>query len=118
MKKTESQAKELWKEASRIKWGERCVICSEPAAHMHHFVPKSRSRILKFDIKNAVPLCQKHHYKIHFSPEPDEIRDLCCKIREARGKKWCAYIDKMRKEICKYNKGWILGEIKKLKRCL
>jgi len=93
----EKEAMELWQLACAKKWGEKCAICGMPANTFHHFIPKSRSTLLKYDVENGVPLCLKHHYIIHFSKNPAEIHRLVDKIRTKRGKKWCEYIDKKEK---------------------
>ncbi len=39
-----------------------CEICgSTYKTVFHHCVPKSRSRALRYDVKNGVVLCQNHH---------------------------------------------------------
>ena len=65
-----------WKEASLVEYGNLCEICREPMSAYHHFVPKSRSTLLKFDILNSVPLCKKHHYIIHFDIDPTKRADV------------------------------------------
>jgi len=96
-KKLAKKADALWKKASLLKWGDKCVICGSPANAYHHFIPKSRSLVLRYDVENAVPLCLKHHYAVHFSSNPVEIADIVDMIRKKRGKKWCKYIEKKRK---------------------
>ena len=94
----ETKATKLWFNLALKKWKEVCEGCGEPASQMHHYIPKGRSRLLKFNVDNAVPLCQKCHYKIHFSPKPSEIARIVNKIRKGRGKKWCDYIDAKERE--------------------
>ena len=96
-KKLEKELLKLWFQRSLEKWGDRCTICGRKATQMHHFIPRSRSRLLKYDVENAVPLCQSCHYKIHFSSNPNEIHRLVEIIRKRRGKKWCDYIDEREK---------------------
>ena len=113
----ESQAMKLWFELARKKWGTRCEICGKPATQMHHYIPRSRSRLLKFDVENAVPLCQSCHYKIHFSSNPTEVARMVETIRKKRGKKWCSYIDKKEKSRAGgyYGIKYLEGVIEELK---
>jgi len=94
----EATAKKLWIELALKVWGEKCEICGNRATVVHHYIPKGRSKLLKHDIKNAVPLCQSCHYKIHFSSSPGEVHRLVEIIRKKRGKKWRDYIDAKEKE--------------------
>ena len=96
--KLEKEAEEIWKQLALKKWGTKCLVCGEPADVFHHFIPKSRSVLLRFSVENAIPICSKCHYKIHFSSKPTEIHRIVEEIRRARGKDWCDYIDVMERE--------------------
>ena len=88
----------IWFDLVLAEYGEVCEVCGERASQMHHFIPKSRSRLLRFEKKNGIPLCQKCHYIIHFSSKPSEIHRCVEKIRKGRGKAWCSWIDKKERE--------------------
>ncbi len=94
----EKQLLELWKMACLKKWGDRCIFCGRnDQTTFHHYIPKSRSLILRFDVKNGVPMCNmREHAKLHHYGTPDEVRELCEQIRKVRGKEWCEYIDKQK----------------------
>ena len=113
----ESQAMAIWWELTRRKWGSVCEICGEPAVEMHHFVPRSRSRLLKFDVENAVPLCKSCHTKIHYSGNEGEATRMEEIIKKKRGKKWQNYIEE--KERSKsggyYGAYYLKGLIEELK---
>ena len=113
----ESQAMVMWWGLARRKWGTRCEICSKPATEMHHFVPRSRSSLLKFDVENAVPLCKSCHTKIHYSGNKGEAARMEEVIREKRGKKWCDYIDSCKRSKLGgfYGIYYLKGLIEKLK---
>jgi len=87
---------ELWKMACYKAWGDECIICGNTdQTTYHHYIPKSRSIRLKYDVINGVPICNgKAHYKLHHSGTPDEVFEICETIRIKRGKTWCDYIDK------------------------
>ena len=101
---------ELWKQCCYKAWGDSCIICGRTdQTTYHHYIPRSRSTLLKYDVLNGVPICNmKAHYKLHHNGTPDEVREICDTIRRKRGKKWCAYIDKF-KNIHSWSSwnGWI-----------
>ena len=113
-------ADQLWKLACRKKWGLTCECCGKPAITFHHFIPKSRNGLLKFEVKNGIPICRDCHYTIHFSSNPAEIHRLIEKIRKGRGKDWCDWIDKHEKihGISFNTIKWLELEIIKLKEYL
>lgn len=92
------EADALWKEKCLEKWGDRCIITGEMASTFHHFIPKSKSTLLRYDVENGVPVSLKIHYILHFSKSPDEVYQIIKTIRERRGKEWCDYIDLMKKK--------------------
>ena len=92
IKRQKFQADGLWKVASAIKWGNNCIMCNDLMSAYHHFIPRSRSSLLRYDILNSIPLCQKHHYIIHFDVDPTKQADIVKKIELTRGKEWCDYI--------------------------
>ena len=116
-KKLQKQAYELWKLAVIIRWGSICIVCPNDANQNHHFIPKSRNGLLRFDINNGVPLCQKHHYIVHFSNNPAEVYRIIEIIREKRGRSWCEYMDYNEKKLGHSfnNISWIKEQISKLK---
>ena len=72
------------------------MACGEPADCFHHFVLKSRSVLLRFNVDNAIPICRKCHYNIHHSYDPLVHHETIEAIKIAKGEKWCAWIDMMR----------------------
>lgn len=44
--------------------GRRCVCCFSGLTEMHHIIGR-RSHLLRWDIKNLVPLCRECHIKVH-----------------------------------------------------
>lgn len=89
----EEKLNKKWiKECSEKYGNEICEVCGNPFSAFHHWIPKSRSLHLRYDVKNGVPLCVKCHYKIHFSHKPTEIQEICNIIENKRGKEWVSYI--------------------------
>lgn len=42
-----------------------CEVCGRPTQVAHHFFSKGSSAELRYDLKNAVPLCSECHSKYH-----------------------------------------------------
>jgi len=84
----------LWQEVCLGLWGDKCLVCGESPIIFHHFIIKSRNGLMAYDEQNGIPLCQRHHYIIHFSSSPSEIHRVVQTIREAKEDDWCKYIDK------------------------
>lgn len=114
-KELEKRANELWKRICQVRWDDKCEICmSRDRLQVHHYIPKSKSNYLRYDYMNGVILCLSCHFRFHNSHNPDDIRELCDRIRKQRGTYWCHYIDKNKKERVKTNQKWLEGEIAKL----
>lgn len=115
-KKLQKQAYQLWNLAVTIRWGNLCTICNTTAQQNHHYVPRSKNGLLRYEVNNGVPLCQKHHYIIHFSKNPADVHRLIQTIREKRGKSWCSWVDFAEKKLGHSfnNIGWLEEQISKL----
>lgn len=113
---------ELWKRCCDKAWGDECIICGRTdQTTYHHYIPRSRSILLKYDPINGVPICNmRAHYKLHHNGTPDEVREICETIRKKRGKKWCDYIDKAKKQDNRnlYTLGWLEKQREILKEYL
>lgn len=65
-------------------WGDKCV-CGREATATHHFIPKSISAFLRYNIQNGVPLCYHCHIiRIHSQGDPRIFEDIIKK----RGQEW------------------------------
>lgn len=106
-KRLHNELAKLWNIAVFKKYGYVCVCCGERATAPHHYIPRSKSLVLRYDVMNGIPLCNSCHYLIHFSHNPEETRRLCEVIRTKRGKDWCKYIED-RKRIVGHNALWWL----------
>ena len=82
---TERYLDHLWSCAVLAQKGERCVNCGNPAGGVHHIV-KRRYKVLRWDVKNGVPLCSICHpiadrsqqFALDMIPEDEReyIRDM------------------------------------------
>ena len=43
----------------------KCMVCGGEYTCLHHYMPKSRSLALRWDQKNAIPICNSCHFKHH-----------------------------------------------------
>lgn len=123
--KTEKQllderAINLWKIACIKMWGNRSIVSNQKADVCHHYILRSKSKLLKYDPKNGVPLTNGEHFILHKSGDPVAIARIIKTIRRKRGKVWCRYIDRKEKmsqagvKYSYYTADFIRGEIKKL----
>ena len=73
-KKKRTQTKKYWRNKAdkmqqdicRELWSESgCLVCGGEYSCAHHFVKKSQSTILRYNIKNLIPICAKCHNKHH-----------------------------------------------------
>lgn len=97
MKKTKKQElkkylDKLWKAKCFIKWGQTCLCCGKPANVFHHYIPRSKSFGLTWDVMNGVPLCRAEHYLIHNSHNPDVTTQICNRIIDMMGKERYEYL--------------------------
>ena len=118
-RKYQIENEKLWKEVCLGLWGDKCLVCGQSPITFHHFIPRSRNGLLIYNEQNGVPLCQKHHYLIHFG-SPAETYRVVQAIRIAKEPDWCKYIDKherIHKASFKTIK-WLQAENERLKKIL
>lgn len=61
-----------------------CLICPGEYSCGHHFIPKSQSTILRYNIKNMIPICAKHH-NVHHSYGDSTVH---AQIQRIKGDEW------------------------------
>ena len=120
--KIEKELSKLWKLCCYKMWGDNCIFCGRnDQTTYHHYIPKSRSKLLQYDPLNGVPMCNmREHAKIHHFGTPDEVMRLCEEVRTKRGKEWCNYIDlhKMADNRSLNTITWLTAQLNKLKEYL
>jgi len=95
----EAELEGLWHEGCMEMWGDRCAVCNGQANTFHHFVPRSRSLRLKYDVMNGVPVCQKCHSILHYiTKNPLDVYRAVETIKQKRGQEWVDYIEKAKEE--------------------
>jgi len=75
-----------------------CEVCGRKQEVMHHFIPKSASKGLRWRVENLVKLCNSCHAAHHLSPDV-RVSDT---IILRRGQEWLKNLEKLRLET----KGW------------
>ena len=56
----------LFQEICRTMYEDKgCLICGGEYSCVHHYIRKSQSTLLRYNIKNAIRICGKCHFKHH-----------------------------------------------------
>jgi hypothetical protein len=98
----------------------KCEGCGSDTEVAHHFVEKSRSSNLRYNIDNLIPLCHSCHAKIHnrFGNSVMGSIDVSDTIRAKRGEDW---FNRMRIEgakVIKVNVEWYIANLDRLEKML
>lgn len=107
-----AKADKLWQIAVIEEWGDKCEVDGKLSGPPHHFIPKSLSNNLRYDIKNGVPLCVGCHFVHHHKGDPE----ISIAIVKKRGKKWLNYLKRKRRIKIKATIGWYQENIKRLEK--
>lgn len=102
-------ADKLFQQKLKALWP-KSIISGLPTQVIHHYVPKSVSSRLRYDIKNGVPLTNGEHMRHHQAGDP--IIHLT--VEDKRGKEWIEYIKKARYETIKTDVTFYENAIKEL----
>lgn len=81
----------------------RCESCGKPTEVGHHWIEKSRSSNLRYNLENIIPLCTVCHTKIHnrFGSSVVGSVDVAQAIINKRGEEWKKRMDVEGKKIIK-----------------
>lgn len=73
----------------------QCECCDKPTEVGHHWIEKSRSAYLRYDLRNIVALCHSCHAKIHnrFGNSVMGGFDVAEIIIRKRGREWKEQLD-------------------------
>ena len=96
---------------------DKCLICGQSPITFHHFYAKGSYGHMIYEVFNGVPLCQSHHYSLHFTNRRTQIEE---EIKRKRGKAWSDKLYKMSKNRQSSFKtlDWLQKQNKKLKSYL
>ena len=73
-----------------------CLLCGGATEVAHHFCHKSKSLVLRYDMENLIPLCNKCHCRLHHNESYEGGL-----IVGKKGVVWLAYIEKKKQESTK-----------------
>lgn len=111
----EKQADKMIQELGR-KTYDRCLVCGGSYCCLHHFVFKSQSTALRYDMENLIPICNPCHFSVH-NRKDDKV---AAKIGIIKGQDWLNSLeDKIRQgRGQKYGAGWYKEKYEYLKDIL
>lgn len=78
------KADALWRERAYEKWGTYCNSCGAQAGQVHHYYGKGAYAHLRYELNNAVPICNGCHVRHHFASDPNVHH----RVDKRRGVKW------------------------------
>jgi len=87
-----------------------CECCGKPATELHHFIPKSLSTALRYDLKNGISLCRSCHFRHHSRFDPAIYEQMTAN----KSAEWFEYIKANRNKIVKPTLSWYKSQIEKL----
>lgn len=98
----------------------KCEVCGSDTEVAHHWIEKSRSNNLRYNIENLVPLCHSCHAKIHnrFGNSITGSLDVADIIRAKRGEEWYNRMKVEGQKVIKVNKAWYEEQLAKLTEIL
>ena len=95
-------------------WGHRtykqCMVCGRELSCLHHYYPKSKSSVLRYDEDNLIPICNGCHLQ-HHTGNPN-IHNTVNKIK---GEKWLKRLTQKKETHIKINIGYYKKIIEKYK---
>ena len=97
----------------------KCGACGNPTQVGHHWIEKSRSSRLRYDIDlNIIPLCNSCHSKIHnlFGNSIVGGLDVADIIRKKRGEDWYNKVREIGREIIKTDLAFYEQNYERLKQ--
>jgi hypothetical protein len=86
----------------------QCEGCGGATQVGHHWIEKSRSAYLRYDLRNIIALCHSCHSRIHnrFGNSVTGAYDVADRIVQQRGREWKEALDKDAHKIVKVNREW------------
>jgi len=95
LKRLREKADTLFSRACFKYWGNKCQCCGKEATATHHFMAKSISAFLRYNIQNGTPLCYHcHRTRFHDLADPRAIEAVI----KNRGQAWYEELKKLKVE--------------------
>lgn len=97
-----------------------CEACGKHTEVGHHWIEKSRSSYLRYDLRNIVALCNSCHTKIHnrFGNSVVGGLDVAQIIIKKRGKTWKMQMDADQPNYVKIDRNFYMENMKRLQAVL
>ncbi len=94
----------------------QCESCGHTTQVGHHWIEKSRSSFLRYDLRNIIPLCHSCHSKIHntFGNSVVGGLDVAEVIIKKRGRKWKQTLDREMNTLVKTDKFFYIENYERL----
>jgi 5-methylcytosine-specific restriction endonuclease McrA len=87
----------------------QCLLCGNLTQVAHHYIKKSESNRLRYEVDNLIPLCTKCHCALH-----NHETIYGNKIVKIKGQSWHDKLIKMKQEYCKVDRFYYENAITKL----
>ena len=98
IKTYQKKADKLLQEVGRTLY-DSCMICGGEYSCLHHFIKKSQSTELRYNLKNCIPICHRCHCAIH-QGKNDAVTG---RIVAIKGSEWLDEIEALKRQgIGKY----------------
>lgn len=110
--KIQKQCDKIYQEIGR-ELNDSCLICGGEYSCLHHWVRKSQSTALRYDLENGIPICAKCHCKIHTGQD----NMTAGRIIIIKGNEWFENLESKRRLGLGLNYGitWYKAQLERLK---
>ena len=97
-----------------------CEGCGGNTEVAHHWIEKSRSSNLRYNIDNLIPLCTSCHAKIHnrFGNSIMGSIDIADTVRAKRGEEWFKRMKQEGAKVIQVNIDWYRANLDRLQKAL
>lgn len=116
IKTLKNKADKLFQEWGRATYT-GCCLCPGEYSCLHHFIHRSQSLALRWDVCNGVPVCLKCHCRIHSKNDPIDIFKIT-DYMTGLFPQWIDYLRNRRNTVFKISKGRMLEVIQELQKHL
>ena len=89
----------------------KCFLCGVKTQVAHHFIHKSKSSALRYDLDNLIPLCHHCHLMLHHNESK-----WAGMIINQKGLEWFNDLQRRGNEIVKTTQQWYEVHLERLKK--
>ncbi len=89
--------------------------CGKKATEPHHIYPR-RIKILRWDLRNVIPICRTCHTQVHSTGSGKELRERYIPVMF--GTDWESYILEQRKKVADYTVKDLAEMVEKFKNLI